>query len=343
MCRDLRFPINFKVDKSMSPAPKMMYVGIVFCLNTMTISLDDDRISKMRTKMDEFISSDSVTVRQVRKLVGVLVFASLVVALGRCYYQSLLRSIRGLGACPHPGRRVPLEPGMIDDVHHWQRLLSLLSSRSAVSSARRPRFPGELCTDASFTGWGFSGFGIFEFGRWPAAWKQRIGRDSELADIWICELEILALLFGLRAVLPRCRGALLRVRVDNDPVCSMVRRLSTRSPRCLQPLREIAWLLTVWDVVLDVSWISSEDNWIADYGSRAFDPNLPFSDLARAHLTARSHGASCSWLQHWPPRQPARPELVSAVPATDIDGFGGPQFDVSSEQAADIRRAWTQQ
>jgi hypothetical protein len=50
--------------------------------------------------------------------VGVLVFASIVISLGRCYYQGLLHSIRGLGAHVRPGQLVPLAPGMIEDISH---------------------------------------------------------------------------------------------------------------------------------------------------------------------------------------------------------------------------------
>ena len=81
----------------------------------------------------------------------------------------------------------------------------------------------------------------------PAGWAGRLGRDvakhpgsdAQLRRIFICECEAWAVLFMVRALIPRCKHCRLMVRVDNLPVVHMLQKLSCRSRDCLPIIREI--------------------------------------------------------------------------------------------------------
>ena len=48
----------------------------------------------------------------------------------------------------------------------WYKLLILLNSRLAVTRALRGVVPTDAATDASLTGWGWSGMGQLDFDAW---------------------------------------------------------------------------------------------------------------------------------------------------------------------------------
>jgi hypothetical protein len=67
------------------------------------ISLDDSRLAELRQKMSDISLADSVCVRDVLSLAGVLVFCSVVIPLGRTHYKSLFDAVSALG--PRPSMR----------------------------------------------------------------------------------------------------------------------------------------------------------------------------------------------------------------------------------------------
>jgi hypothetical protein len=135
----------------------------------------------------------------------------------------------------------------------------------------------------------------------------------------MAELEAWAVLIGLRDVLPLCapaagappgEGRTLRVMCDNQSVSSMLRRLSSRSPRCNNIIAEIAVLTTIFGVTLDVRWCASADNGAADALSRARDPT--FSGAALQAVMEDWSAREPSSL-HWLRRPAPHPELFSIL------------------------------
>ena len=55
---------------------------------------------------------------------------------------------------------------------------------------------------------------------------------------------------------------------DNQSVCAMLTKLTTKSLQCQPVITEIAWLLAIYNVELDIRYIRSELNVVADMGSR---------------------------------------------------------------------------
>ena len=345
MCRELRVAVNFKRGKTELPSPEMVYLGYLCALRSMSVSLPADKLASIQRKFAAIVAEPFVTVHQIRSLVGILCFANTVIRLGAAFYQGLLAALRGLGPHPSPHRLVPVDPAMLFDMTWWRLLLGTLNARSAITGARRRRVPGELATDASFDGWGFVGVGVFDYGAFPASWRaDRIGRDSLYHDIWICELEILALVFALRVVLPRCRHidgtpGLLSVRVDNLPVVYMVQNLRSRSARCLPAVREIGFLCAAYDVQIECTWIDTVSNHCADVFSRRYSPDHSAADFAAVVKGFMRDGANDPRLAAWPVRPPARPELLAVIERVDYDDYGGAHYDPDPLELARLRAA----
>ena len=67
---------------------------------------------------------------------------------------------------------------------------------------------------------------------------------------------------------------ILRIRVDNEPVCMMINKFSTRSAACLPILQELCWLCAIYAVELEVDWIDTKSNVFPDLLSRRFSPGF---------------------------------------------------------------------
>lgn len=154
----------------------MSYLGFNTCSDTMTISLSPERVAHIRSELARFHRATSISVAEALSLIGTLVFASTVIRIGRAHYRALIDSVTALGPdAPHTAR-IPVTTPMQDSLSMWYALLVTINDRSAVAPATRPLVPGEIQTDASFTGWGWVGMGQRSQGPWPTDWQSRIGR-----------------------------------------------------------------------------------------------------------------------------------------------------------------------
>ena len=83
--------MKFAPDKTSPPTwgPRE-FIGVVFCSRTMTMQLTPARLRKMLDKIAAVTADGHITVGDLRSLVGVLQFATVVFQLARLYLRFLL-------------------------------------------------------------------------------------------------------------------------------------------------------------------------------------------------------------------------------------------------------------
>ena len=317
-CFDLGYPVACKEGKTESPATFLHFLGFDVDCESMTVSLHPERVDEIRDKLITFASRDSMSLKEGQSLVGILVFASTVIRIGRLYYRALLDAINDLGPDAPSSARIKIDGAIKESLGMWSSLMTNLNAVNANVQAMRPTVPGEIRTDASLQGWGWIGMGKFDYGAWPDSWIQKMGvwNPSKLEErIWICELEAWGVLHALRSLCKRMGQCRVVVKVDNLPVVYMLRKLSAGSPRCVRVLREIAWICAAYDIELAVEWIDTHSNWLADTFSRKFCPKLTLAEWDKAveHFH-RVEECDPTWA-HWEEKPPARPELLTNMVA----------------------------
>ena len=319
LCRELSLGVALKEGKTDGPRQVLHYFGLDCDMVNGVVSLHSERLQELRAKMKAVYVADSVSVREVLSLVGVLVFCSIVIPLGKTHYHALQDAVVALGRDRTMASKVTVSLAMRYSLSLWSKLLSLLNARSAAAPISRVRVPGEVTTDASLSGWGWAGMGICAAGRWPADWAGRLGRavakhpgsDAQLRRIFICECEAWAVLFMVRALIPRCKHCRLMVRVDNLPVVHMLQKLSCRSRACLPIIREISWRCATWDVEIECVWIATADNKLSDALSRRYTSKFDAAELRG--LLHEFRKDPVQWDVSWPPQSPARRELFPHI------------------------------
>ena len=74
----------------MPPTTKTTFLGVIFCSRTNTLALEEKRIDKMKADLDDLDVSDTVSVADLQRIIGVFMFATVVFSLCRPYLRRML-------------------------------------------------------------------------------------------------------------------------------------------------------------------------------------------------------------------------------------------------------------
>ena len=317
--KQLGLPLQDLITKTCPPSQELDFLGIVLDTVKMQISLSKDRVNKLVTTLRDCIDLTFINVRALQSVIGVLVFCSIVITAAKPYYRRLLNALKAVGTRPPPHLILEVSDDMRDDWTMWIQMLSLFNGRCITSAIAPPEVKVKLYTDACFSGSGFFFGGRYSMYKHPPHWRALMGQTGG----WIVTinfLESVALLLGLREILPLVAGGYKRLvcMIDNTAVVGQLNgsskdddmKLSAASPMPLLVYKEIAWLCSYYGVTLIGAYIKSEDNEAADITSRASDSNV---SAAMVLDTIRRWSALHPDATFWSRRAPARPELEQHI------------------------------
>ena len=307
---ELGLQLQYDDAKTVRPCQSTDFLGVIFDSRTMRLSLSAERIAKMVADLRDIDAGDTITVAELQRLVGVLMFATVVFVFCRPYCRQMMNLLRSAGRNPAKNRRLRITADVRDDVGMWLRILSVLqlNGRPVSGLPVRRRTASVHCyTDAAFSGGGFFVGGIWSMWTWDPEMREKIGDFSASDGVFICELEALALLAAWRVIAPLFAGRYERVvcHIDNAPLVDMLLKHSSRSAACTPILKELTWLMLGYGVAIEPRWIDTESNEAADQLSRA-------SEVPPAQLlgTLRDWTESCGDITSWSPQPPVRPDLL---------------------------------
>ena len=158
----LGFKVN--VDKSvMSPCQEIVFLGTCINSNTMTVSLTDKRKETIYSECVKLLHSNRASIRQVARVIGLIVAAFPAVEFGPLFYRNLENAkTKALQAAAYDfDANMPITEVMKEDLRWW---VSGVHTESRMIF--RDRFTVSLETDASLQGWGASCNGVNTGGRW---------------------------------------------------------------------------------------------------------------------------------------------------------------------------------
>ena len=324
----LGYKLSKKPGKTVPPSTdEMVFIGYLLSLKKMTASLEPARIAKLIATMDAIILRNELTLHELQSLLGVLVFCCTILGM-RTYYRSFIIMIKAFNKTSR--RTLRLTADFKHDIRQWHKLVHLFNGRTVYIGVRRKRCSFQAYSDASFLGWGWAWAGRTEVGSWPKAWMSRFGQLSKKAQrereqqlltgkekpdderIWIAFCEAVAALACLRRILPYIEpGTTLKFNEDNQNVCSWLSKLNCPSEMSKGVIAEIAWLLACYSVQLDVAYITSKANKVADLCSRwASASQLEKKSVMAAYTRLQPHNWNAIGIVR---RQAFRPELFEVM------------------------------
>ena len=173
--------------KTEGPVTVIEYLGIILDSNLMEARLPTDKLNRITSFLQEFLSKKTCTKREVLQLLGHLNFASRVIIPGRAFVSHLISVSTKVRALHH---YVKITNACREDIQMWLLFLSqwngvsMFYNMESVSS-------DDLClyTDAS----GTIGFGGYFKGEWfPEPWpvvlSTLVSNNDKDVSIAFCEL-----------------------------------------------------------------------------------------------------------------------------------------------------------
>lgn len=275
----LLISLGFEIawNKCSSPSLRTRYLGIIFDSVRMEISLPEDKLSRLRTELLFFENKKRVTKRQLQQLVGYLAHCAKVIRGGRLFSRRLVALLRGLGT----RKRIVLPNSIKLDLDWWRSFMTIFNGSAFIIRFNFGSGP-TVWTDACATGYGVYMNGDWQAGlfesdfvlpglidhhnHWVNIGKPVVCRRDDNVNYW----ELLAVYRAVLRYSPIFTSCHLIIATDNTQVVAMINGSTSINLSCLELLREIFWITTVYNVYLTARYIPGVENTVADKLSRLY-------------------------------------------------------------------------
>jgi hypothetical protein len=267
------------------------YLGLMWTLSedgeAATATVPEHKLASVAELVDKLCSKPLVPLKAMASLLGKL-------RAWRDVYQDVLLDTRGIQVFLTEGLRRFGWTGFCKP-HAWLREAARVvierAGQCSLALGHKPVI-WEGMTDASGT-WGLGGVAWSTRGQGRTVWAQRQWLPHELG-FNIAIKELLGLLQTLEAV-SKTAGraqapARLRMWVDNRVVVGWVRRRRAGPTTAVPLLRKLHKLLRDMGWTLDVGWVASKENVIADGLSRGWTRETAKTALKGLQKLVRGRG-----------------------------------------------------
>ena len=249
--------------KRCPPDVIMTFLGVSVNSISLLLSLTDDRLAEIRQEMRKWLNKSSASRRDIQSLVGKLSFAATTVRSGRLFFSRILNFLRILPK--HGIKPIPAEAKK--DIKWWSIFIEEYNGISFLPEPFWQAPDAIISSDAALAGLG--GFCQGEY--FHTSIPQYISEDPE---VFINELECLAIVIALKAWAPALCSRNLLLKCDNQTTIAVINRGRAHNSFTQKCLREVAYLASLYSFQIKVEYVPSEENRISDYLSRwELDPS----------------------------------------------------------------------
>lgn len=257
----LGFIINY--EKSvLAPNTKCKYLGFIIDTKNFNMALTKEKRIYIKQEILHFSKLKRCTIRQFAKLAGLLASSCPAIQYGWLYTKNIERCkyIALETANNNYDSYMTIPEYLIDDFKWWQTNIE-----SSVNPIRDDYYCLEIFSDASKTGWGAACGEDRANGKW----------NEDEKDMHINYLEILAAFFGLKVFAKDLKNCQILLRIDNTTAISYVNKMGgVRFPHLTDVTRRLWKWCEDRNIYVYASYISSQDNEIADAESRRSHPDI---------------------------------------------------------------------
>jgi hypothetical protein len=251
--------IEEAVNKCCPPSESMVFLGVLFNSNTMTMEVTPERLLEIRNLIKSWLVRETASVKNVQSLLGKLNFIGACVKPSRIFVNRLLNWLRSLDKTNRSQVfHIPFE--VRQDLIWWDRFLPLYNGISLMSLGDWSHPDEVFSSDACLQGCGGFWKGNFFHTMFPDFINHK--------NLHIGALEMLSLVICLKFWSTFFKHQRIVVLCDNLSVCIAVNTGKTRCPYLQKCLREICFLAAIHEFEIKAQHLSSEDNRVSDHLSR---------------------------------------------------------------------------
>lgn len=254
------FGVPLAGEKTVFPTTEIEFLGIKINSITMEFLLPENKIARSIHLIQVLLDSKKTTLRQLQSLLGLLVFTSRVIPMGRVFCKRLYKATCGKKS---PFDHIRVTKPMRSDLQIWLQFLKNFNGRSIWQDDFVSTESINLFTDAA----GSIGFGAYFLGQWSAeSWPDLWVQSGLVKNIQL--LELFPVLVALVIWGNSLRNKRLLIHSDNKGVVFALNCLSAKSPPVVTILRQIVLRCLELNVWLKAAFLPGVSNSLADALSR---------------------------------------------------------------------------
>ena len=213
--------------KSVSPSTKMIFLGVLFDTEKLTLEVSRERVDECMNMLDEWLDKREVRRKEIESLVGKLAFMAACVRPGRLFMSRVLEFLRGL---PKVGK-VEVPNSVRRDLLWWKVFLLQYNGVSMMPWQKWSAPDEVVATDACLQGCGawFHSHQEFFHAQFPESVTSR--------NLSINALELLTVVVAAKVWGKLWRG--LRIVTHNSFLQGCIRELELVAARCEFEIRVV--------------------------------------------------------------------------------------------------------
>ena len=247
-------------EKSVEPTQLVEFLGVLFNLKDMIISVTPERMQDLKIELTEWANRTQYARKDLEQLLGRLQFISACVRPGRVMVMRLRNNLPSAVAASE--NTVTQE--MLKDINWWRLFLPVFDNTSYMWMSEVKKPDALLATDSSLKGMGATCGNMYTY---------FIYTDQVKKDYGIVQLEMLAILASVRLWINTLRGRRFTILCDNMACVDMLRFGYTSEPMLQNLLRHVTMECACAKMEIIPEHIKSKQNRLPDLLSRAHDIN----------------------------------------------------------------------
>jgi hypothetical protein len=245
-------------EKSCKPARRMEFLGVLFDIDDMTMSITEDRLREIDFLLEQWLSKRRATKRQLQSLIGKLQFVAKCVRAGRIFISRMLAILPSLKRQHH---RFHISKEFKKDLIWWKRFLVSYNGITIIPEVIWSAPDTVFATDSCLSGFGGWCGNQFFAGKFPDC--------ITLASHNINTLELLTVMIALKVWSRNLVDKRVQIICDNMVSVNVINAGRTKDSGLLAILREIAFICASVNCQIKACHIAGQDNRLADRLSRA--------------------------------------------------------------------------
>ena len=249
LLRDLG--IDESLEKAIPPSEIVEFLGVLFNLREMTMSVTSERMQEFKEELDRWYIGKKYTKKQLERLLGKMQFVSNCVRPARVFVFQLRNTLRQIKDTAVATKDMQL------DVEWWKNFLPKYNGVSIMWMAQKVKADCVIASDSCLTGMGAHCGTQYIASKFPEIFLDQ-------TRFKIHHLEMIAVLVTLRKWKHKLTGIRFVMWCDNQIVVEVVNSGYTRDVVLQTILRELVMLAAIWKFEVILQYITSRDNRISD-------------------------------------------------------------------------------
>ena len=242
-------------EKTVQPTQSLTFLGITLDTVTMTAQIPTAKTVAYLALIDSTISTKSITLTNLRSLLGKLQHVTSIVRSGRPFLRRLYDLTCGVDKSY---LTIYLDDETLYDLLVWKELIVSFNQKSIRLSPWVSNFTISFYSDASNWGYGcIYGSSWFQ-GPWPPSWGKYHINIKELFPIYM----------AIHVFAPKLMNSQVIFYTDNKCVVDCLAILSSKSPLLMSIIRPITLTLLKYNIHMQFRHIEGKKNVLADLLSR---------------------------------------------------------------------------